>query len=191
MAVQQQMRRLVTTTSQSLVDFQGEQTVTIGGLITQRRVQLTKNGDRMAFVTLEDLYGSLEVIVFPETYRQSVAACESEEPVIVWGKAKIEGEGGEPRVIAQRVLLLKDALALGEFRRLTLSVSPQHDRTTLLHVRDLLGHTPGSCQVVLVLLFPDGERVLLRAAEHLNVAPSLALLAGLEELLGTENVRVA
>ena len=116
MAVQPQLRRLVTTTSQTLVDFQGEQTVMIGGLITQQRVQLTKNGDRMAFVTLEDLYGSLEVIVFPETYRQSITACESEEPVVVWGKAKIEGEGGEQRVIAQRVLLLKDALALGEFR---------------------------------------------------------------------------
>jgi DNA polymerase-3 subunit alpha len=191
MAVQPQMRRLVTATSQSLVDCQGEQTVTLGGLITQHRAQLTKNGDRMAFLTLEDLYGSLEVIVFPETYRQSVAACESEEPVVVWGKAKIEGEGGEPRVIAQRVLLLKDALALGEFRRLTLSVSPQHDRTTLLHVRDLLGQVPGTCNVVLTLQFPDGERLLLRAAERLNVAPSLALLAGLEELLGTENVRVA
>jgi hypothetical protein len=45
--------------------------------------------------------------------------------------------------------------------------------------------------VVLTLQFPDGERVLLRAAEHLNVAPSLALLAGLEELLGVENIRVA
>jgi hypothetical protein len=43
----------------------------------------------------------------------------------------------------------------------------------------------------LTLQFPDGERLLLRAAERLNVAPSLALLAGLEELLGTENVRVA
>jgi DNA polymerase-3 subunit alpha len=191
MAVQQQMRCLVTATSQSLVDFQGEQTVTLGGVITQHRAQLTKNGDRMAFLTLEDLYGSLEVIVFPETYRQSVAACESEEPVVVWGKAKIESEGGEPRVIAQRVLFLKDALALGEFRRLTLCVSPQHDRTTLLHVRNLLGNAPGTCNVVLALQFPDGERVLLRAAERLNVAPSLALLAGLEELLGAENVRVA
>jgi len=44
---------------------------------------------------------------------------------------------------------------------------------------------------VLVLQFPDGERVLLRAAERLNVAPSVALLTGLEELLGAENVRVA
>ena len=165
--------------------------VTLGGVITQHRSQLTKNGDRMAFLTLEDLYGSLEVIVFPETYRQSVTACESEEPVVVWGKAKIESEGGEPRVIAQRVLFLKDALALGEFRRLTLSVSPQHDRTTLLQVCDLLGNAPGTCNVVLALQFPDGERVLLRAAERLNVAPSLALLASLEELLGAENVRVA
>src|SRR5262245_66038229 len=97
----------------------------------------------MAFVTLEDLYGALEVIVFPETYRQSVTACESEEPVVVWGKAKIESEGGEPRVIAQRVLLLKDALALGEFRRLTLSVSPQHEHTTILDGRDLLGNAAG------------------------------------------------
>ena len=39
--------------------------------------------------------------------------------------------------------------------------------------------------------FPDGERVLLRTAERLNVAPSVALLAGLEQLLGAENVRVA
>src|SRR5262249_54979966 len=149
MAVQQQMRRLVSATSQSLVDFQGEQTVTVGGLITQHRAQLTKNGDRMAFLTLEDLYGSLEVIVFPETYRQSVAACESEEPVVVWGKAKAEGDGGETRIIAQRILLLKDAIALGEFRRLTLHVSPPHERTTLLHVHDLLAQAPGTCHVVL------------------------------------------
>jgi DNA polymerase-3 subunit alpha len=191
MAVQQQMRRLVTATSQSLADCQGEQTVTIGGLITQHRAQLTKNGDRMAFLTLEDLYGSLEVIVFPDTYRQSVSACESEEPVVVWGKAKAEGEAGEIRILAQRILLLKDAMALGEFRRLTLVVAPPHDCSTLLHVHDLLAQAPGTCQVVLALQFPDGERVLLRAAERLNVAPSVALLAELEELLGAENVRVA
>jgi DNA polymerase-3 subunit alpha len=191
MTVQAQLRRLVTATSQTLVDFQGEPTVTLGGLITQHRAQLTKNGDRMAFLTLEDLYGSLEVIVFPETYRQSLAACESEEPVVIWGKAKLEGEGSEARIIAQRILPLKDALALGEFRRLTLTVSPEHDRATLLQVRELLGQTPGACQVILTLQFPDGERVALRAAEHLNVAPSLDLMGGLETLLGAENVRVA
>ncbi len=191
MSVQPQLRRLTTLTSQSLADYQVEQMVTLGGLITQHRAQMTKNGDRMAFLTLEDLYGSVEVIVFPEAYRQSITACESDEPVVVWGKVKIEAEGGDSRLIAQRILPLKDAVALGDFRRLTLQVSPQHDRTTLQQVRDLLTTTPGSCSVVLSLSFPDGERVMLRATDRLNIAPSMALLAELEVLLGVENVRVA
>ena len=191
MSVQPQLRRLTSVTSQSLADAQSEQMMALGGIITQHRAQLTKNGDRMAFLTLEDLYGSVEVIVFPEAYRQHIAACESDEPVVVWGKVKIEGEGGEGRLIAQRILPLKDAIALGEFRRLTLSLSPGHDRSTLQQVHDLLATAPGSCQVVLSLHVPDGERVMLRAAERLNIAPSMALLSGLEDLLGTENVRVA
>jgi DNA polymerase-3 subunit alpha len=189
MPVQPQLQRLVTTTSQGLADYHGEPLVTVGGIITQHRSQLTKNGERMAFLTLEDLYGSLEVIVFPETYRQSIAACESDEPLVVWGK--VEGDGSEGRLIAQRILPLKDAVALGEFRRLTLTMSPQLDRTALLHVRDLLMASPGACHVVLALQFGDGERVLLRAAEHCNVAPSMGLLVELEDLLGAENVRLA
>jgi DNA polymerase III subunit alpha len=189
MAVRQQLRRLTTGTSQNLMDCPGEQTVTVGGIITQQRTQLTKNGDRMAFLTLEDLYGTLEVIVFPEIYRRSHAWCESDEPLLVWGK--VEGDGSEGRIIAQRLLPLKEAEALCEFRRLTLMVSPAFDRAVLLQVRDLLAASPGECSVLLALRFPDGEQVMLRAAEHFNVKPSMALLAGLEEVLGVESVRVA
>jgi DNA polymerase-3 subunit alpha len=189
MAVQAPLRRLTTATSQSLMDCAGEQTVTVGGIITQQRVQLTKNGDRMAFLTLEDLYGTLEVIVFPETYRRSLPWCESDQPLLVWGK--VEGDGGDGRLIAQRLLPLQEAEALGEFRRLTLTLSPDFDRTALLQVRERLETVPGDCQVVLVLRFPDGEQVMLRAAERLSVKLSMDLLAGLEELLGADSVRVA
>jgi DNA polymerase-3 subunit alpha len=189
MAVRQQLRRLTTSTSQSLMDCPGEQTVTVGGMITQQRTQLTKNGDRMAFLTLEDLYGTLEVIVFPETYRRSHSWCESDAPILVWGK--VEGDGSDGRVIAQRILPLKEAAVFCEFRRLTLTVSPDLDRTALLQVRKLLASSPGECRVLLALRFPDGEQVMLRAAEHLNVKPSMELLAGLEALLGVEGVRVA
>jgi DNA polymerase-3 subunit alpha len=158
-------------------------------MITQQRTQLTKNGDRMAFLTFEDLYGSFEVIVFPETYRRSLPWCESDEPLLVWGK--VEGDGSDGRIIAQRLLPLQEAAALCEFRRLTLLLSPEFDRAALLQVRKLLADTPGDCSVVLALRFPDGEQVMLRAAEHLSVKPSLELLAGLESLLGLESVRVA
>lgn len=187
MAVHQQLRRLTTATSQSLGEDTGEQTVTVGGMITQQRTQLTKNGERMAFLTLEDLYGSLEVIVFPETYRRSVAWCESEMPVLIWGKA----EAGEGRIIAQRILPLHEAEAWREFRRLTLTVSPELDQAVLVQIRDLLAASPGECQVVLGLRFADGEHVVLRAADRLNVAPSMALLDSLENLLGAESVQMA
>ena len=189
MAVQPQLRRLVSTTSQGLADCHAEQMVTIGGIITQHRSQLTKNGDRMAFLTVEDLYGTMEVIVFPETYRQSITHCESEEPLVIWGK--VEGDSSDGRVIAQRLLPLREAASLGDFKRLMLNLSPDLDRTVFVQVRDLLQTSPGTCSVVLSLHFSDGERVVLRAADHLNIGPSMPLLASLEELLGLENVRVA
>jgi DNA polymerase-3 subunit alpha len=189
LAAQHELRRLITVTSQELTDYHGEPTVTLGGIVTQHRAQLTKNGDRMAFLTLEDLHGSFEVIAFPEVYRQSITYCESEEALIIWGK--VEGDGSEGRLIAQRILPLKDAIALGEFQRLTLNVSPGLERVALLHLRDLLAASPGTCNVVLAVHFPDGERVRLRAADQLSVTPSTTLLTGLEAVLGVENVRVA
>jgi DNA polymerase-3 subunit alpha len=187
-AVQQQLRRLTTATSQSLADGSGERMVTVGGMITQRRTQLTKNGERMAFLTLEDLYGSTEVIVFPETYRQSQSCCESEEPILIWGKA--ESEGNEGRIIAQRILPLGEVDALREFRQLTLVVPPELDRSVLLQIHDVLVAAHGDCQVVLTLRFADGENVLLRAAERLKVTPSMELLDTLENLLGADSVQM-
>lgn len=187
MAVQQHLQRLTSATSQSLMDGHGEQQVTVGGIITQQRTQLTKNGERMAFLTLEDLYGSLEVIVFPETYRQSVEWCESDEPLLVWGKTENESEG---RIIAQRILPLQATETWREFRRLTLTVLPQLEHSVLRQVRDLLEASPGASSVTLALSFADGDRVLMRASERLNVTPSSEFLEALDQLLGTGNVRV-
>jgi DNA polymerase-3 subunit alpha len=189
MAVQQQLRRLTSATSQTLADGSGERVVTIGGMITQRRTQLTKNGERMAFLTLEDLYGSTEVIVFPEAYRQSQDCCESDEPLLIWGK--VESESSDGRIIAQRILPLGEADALREFRQLTLAVSPELNRSSLCQIRDVLAASQGDCQVVLAIQFADGENVLLRAAERLKVTPSMALLDALENLLGAESVQMA
>jgi DNA polymerase-3 subunit alpha len=143
----------------------------------------------MAFLTVEDLHGSFEVIVFPETYRQSITYCESDVPLLIWGK--VEGDGSDGRLIAQRILPVKDALAMGEFQRLTLNIPTHLERAALVQVRDALQTAPGTCSVVLALHFADGERVRLRVAEPLNVTPSIALLTELETLLGAENVRVA
>ena len=189
MALQDEWRRLVSTTSRELPEFQGGESVTAGGIVTQHRSQLTKKGDRMAFITLEDLHGSFEVTVFPDVYRESVGACESDAPLVVWGK--VESDSNTGRLVAQRIVPLKDAAKLGEFKRLTLTLPGDLQTDTLLKVRSLLTQAPGSCGVMLSLRFADGDRMNLRAADQFNVTPSMNLLAELEGMLGTNNVRLA
>jgi DNA polymerase-3 subunit alpha len=186
-AVQPQLQRLVTANSQTLAEQPGGE-VKVGGVITQQRTQLTKKGDRMAFLTLEDLYGTIEVIVFPETYRQSITCCESEEPLLIWGTVEGDSDG---RIIAQRIMPLQSEEMWCQCRQLTLTLSPQVDKTVLLQVRELLSSAPGEAEVVLALAFEDGERVRLRASQRLCVAPTHQLLDDLDQLLGAGNVRVA
>ena len=189
MEVQDEWRRVVSTTSRELLEYHGGESVTVGGIVTQHRSQLTKKGDRMAFVTIEDLHGSFEVTVFPEVYRESIGACESDAPLIVWGK--VENDSNAGRLVAQRIVPLKDAAELGEFKRLTLTLAGDLEQDILLKVRSLLTQAPGSCNVMLSVRFADGERMSLRAASQFSITPSMNLLAQLEGILGADNVRLA
>ncbi|MCY4514749.1 MAG: DNA polymerase III subunit alpha [Candidatus Tectomicrobia bacterium] len=189
MEVQDEWRRVVSTSSRELQDCRGGESVTVGGIATQHRSQLTKKGDRMAFLTIEDLHGSFEVIVFPEVYRESIGACESDAPLVVWGK--VESDSNVGRLVAQRIVPLKDAARLGEFKRLALTLSGELEQETLLKVRSLLTQVPGTCEVMLSLRFADGEEMSLFAARQFSVTPSTNLLAQLEGVLGTDNVRLA
>ncbi len=128
------------------------------------------------------------MIVFPDTYHQSVTWCESEEPLLIWGTVENDSEG---RIIAQRILPLQSEETWQQCRKVTLTLSPQIEPSVLMQIRDLLSTSPGEAAVELTLPFEDGERVRLRASQQLCVSPSRQLLDDLDQLLGAGNVRVA
>ena len=68
--------------------------VSIGGAITDVREITTKNGQRMAFVKLEDRYGEVEVILFPNSYQQTVGLWERDRVVLVRGKVNTRDKEG-------------------------------------------------------------------------------------------------
>ena len=77
--------------------------VTIGGMITNRSVKATKNGQMMAYVTLEDLVGSVEVLVFPRDYEKYRSVLEEDAKVYIQGRTSI---GDDPKVFPQVVEFL-------------------------------------------------------------------------------------
>ena len=68
------------------------QEVIVGGLIMDKTIKSTKNNKMMAFITLEDLYGSVEVLVFPNRYEQYRSLLEEDSRIFVKGKVSFEEE---------------------------------------------------------------------------------------------------
>ncbi len=81
--------------------------VHMGGILTEVKGKATKKGDYMAFVTLEDLTGQIECLVFPRVYEKYQALLQEDEAVMIRGKISVREEE-EPKLLADQVEPLED-----------------------------------------------------------------------------------
>ncbi len=180
------------------------QKVTVGGIITSVRTILTKTEKTMAFVQLEDLQGSIEVIVFPRLFDDTRAMWAEDKIVLVSGTIDCKG-GGDAKLLADSV---RDSIVTGrpvlepeeettppESSRavhLEITLKRTHDDEgdvrRLGHVHDVLCSYPGS-DTFSVLVVSDTARVRLdfpgtgtRYCPELNQA--------LQKLLGAGTLQV-
>lgn len=79
----------------------------VGGMLTSVTVKMTKNEKRMAFLTLEDLFGAIEVIVFPRDYERFRALFVEDEKVLIRGKVQVEEEKGGKLVLENIISLTR------------------------------------------------------------------------------------
>lgn len=76
--------------------------VTIGGIVSSISIKTTRNNDTMAFVNLEDLYGNVEVVVFPKIYEKYKKLLNENEKVYIMGKVQL-GDDGNGKILANSV----------------------------------------------------------------------------------------
>jgi DNA polymerase III alpha subunit len=82
------------------------QRVTVAGIRQSGHRSRTAKGEAMMFLTLEDLAGILDVVLFPDAYRQARAFVHSSEPLLVTGMVEKDAERGEPLLRAEKVARL-------------------------------------------------------------------------------------
>ncbi|MHB0875176.1 MAG: DNA polymerase III subunit alpha [Anaerolineae bacterium] len=97
----QRLGEIVTAFSTELSEEMNDQPVTVAGIVQGVRQTVTKKGDSMAFVRLEDMQGSLEVIVFPRTFKETEPMWQMDKILIVRGKVNCRGDS--PKVICETV----------------------------------------------------------------------------------------
>ncbi|MBK1692330.1 DNA polymerase III subunit alpha [Ectothiorhodospira mobilis] len=165
-----------------------EQTVVVAGLMVAIRTRNGQSG-RMAFLTLDDRSGRVEVALFGDDYQRYRHLLVKDRLLVVEGGAAIDEFSGGVRLRCRQLMDLDQAREHFA-RRLDLTVNGNATPELAQHLRTHLEpHRNGNCAVVLDYCNPQA-RARLRFGEGWQVRPSEELLHGLRELLGEDGVRV-
>lgn len=159
-----------------------ETKVIVGGMIAGVSVKYTRNNDKMAFLTLEDFQGTMEVVVFPKVYQQFHELFLEETVILIKGRANVSADG-EAKIIASQIQLLQ----LDEETKPTslwLKIAEENEVTLPQIIAVLLQHKGN----IPVFIYQEKTKQKMKAERKYWVNGSLELQQELKLLLGETNV---
>jgi len=166
----------------------GKDEICAGGIITTARVLKSKRGDFYAQGTLEDMSGSIEMLVFPEAYKRLQDKVRLEVPVLIRGGVRIE-EGANPKLTVSEITPLEEAKPpLPRSLRIRIPLESATESTVdALHT--LFTERKGEAKV-LFDVERQGDFMVVMEAGGYNVQPDHTFIARVEQLCGRGSVRI-
>ncbi len=165
-----------------------DENICTAGIITNLRVLKSKKGDFYAQGALEDMAGSVEMLIFPEAYRKLQEKVKLEVPVLVRGGLRIE-EGANPKLTVNDIIPLEDAkVPLPRALRIRIPVESATE-STIDSLQLLCSQRKGDAKV-LFDVERQGDFMVVMEAEAYNVLPDRNFMARVEELCGRGAVRI-
>lgn len=158
------------------------QKATVGGMLVHRTIKYTKNNKTMAFLTLEDLVGTLEIIVFPRDYERYKKYFEDEARLFVEGRVTIEEEKNGK-------LILERVYAFDETKKelwLQFADLASYERQEARMLEELRA-SDGQDEVVVYI---KDRKVMKRLGQRWRVAATMQLTQSLASVFGADNVKV-
>jgi len=170
----ERLKKIVTSTSIELANFSDRSRVVLAGVINNFKRKSTKNGNLMAFITLEDLEGTVEIIAFPKVYEKCKEMIKKDEIIITEGH--IDVAEGKTKIIAEKISLLEKYVEnkkpapkteeknqnLAEKLHLEINIG-KNEPDLLRKLKELFYGYPGKSQVV--LHFKDKDKTILHAID--------------------------
>ena len=155
----------------------------LSGLVAQTRVSTTRNNKLMAFVTLEDLYGTIECLVFPKVYERLGDLFRDDAVLTLTGTLSLREEEAPKLLVEQAAPFVKPGAKKEKTPRFYVKVE---DRVLLPLVQNLLKQHGGNTPVRAVI-----EGRVYELPRAYAVEPGQALVSALEALLGEGNAKLA
>jgi DNA polymerase-3 subunit alpha len=165
-------------------------TVRIGGIIrTLKTIKTKKRGDLMAFVTLEDLHGSVEATVFSSLYVKVHDLLTDDRPILIQGQ--LQKDENSVKILADTIIPIDKAEETW-----TASVHFNLDitrtqREVLVKLKEILKSHPGSCPAYIHLLDPDKTETIVALSNSIKLRAGLPLTREVNRFLGYKAVETA
>jgi DNA polymerase-3 subunit alpha len=180
--IRDQASSWINADSETLSGLMDKSDVHLLGMRRSLREVTTRKGERMGFLTIEDLKGSVEVICFPEVYRKAIAIIQEERPLCIRGTVE-QGEE-QPKVIAHDILSVEEIqLIQGSPFQLILKGEKLHEGD-LSRLKEVFQRHPGHRELRLYLVLEEGQVAILKPEKDFWVEPSSAFKEDLRTVLG-------
>ena len=154
----------------------------IGGMITSKTIKTTRTNSMMAFITIEDLFGVVEVIIFPKDYEKYKSFLEPDQKIFVRGKVTVEEEKAA-KLICQEIITFDSIPKEVWIKYPTLEVY-QQDEQNLHHI--LEGHDGND----VVVIYCEKEKCMKTLPKSKCVKADNDLIRHLNTIYLKENIRI-
>jgi DNA polymerase-3 subunit alpha len=169
-----------TCTVDKLISQEPDKRVVVAGLITSLREIISKKGSRMAFAQVEDLTGSVELVCFPEAFAKNEMQLKTDQPVLVGGNLKREGDSA--KIMVDRVAPIEEVMRKSKHMTFKVDMSMQ---AKLKNLSQLLTRFPGKTGVDLEIELEDLKKtVTLGVLEPAGIDPTHAFFEDLHMIFG-------
>lgn len=160
--------------------------VKLGGIISSKKSKLTKNNNMMSFITVEDLFGDIEVVVFPATYERYRHLVEEDKIVLVEGKLSISEDEGRKSILAEKISDI-DEIA-NSSSKVYIKLPFDRDIAEIENIKEVLAGYPGNVPVYIYL---EKNKKTIKASREfwVNISEE-SLLERIENLLGNGTIKI-
>ncbi len=169
-----------------IVEMSDGQAVRIGGLVKESKTIRTKKGDQMAFVTIEDLQGAVEMVIFPSVFSEVSELIVTDNVLIAEGK--LQKKEDSISILADIIVAVDEAETKWTASMHIHMDSDSITRDTLDQLKTTLNNHPGNCSVYLHMMVDGKIKVVVQLPESYRVMAGTDLRRELSGFLGKNAV---
>jgi DNA polymerase-3 subunit alpha len=181
------LRNFSTCPSTKLSGLKDGDEVLLGGIITKAKYTVTRRtNEKMAIISLEDLDGVVEVLVFPKTYVKAAEVVKPDAMIFVKGRVSLREE--TPKIVADEIAALESVRQKYTKAILIDLVMAGLEKSALDNLKRVLTRYPGRVPVYINFIKPDGKRATVAIDRGMTVDPHDGLVKDIEKIFGTNVV---